>query len=188
MSSASALRSTQSSPAGTPMSSLAPYQFTPARRTRLPWASTMNRPLVVSGVAMAKPSPPSGEAGNDGFLGVVSAAGRVYPPGALAVQDADRLVQSGTDVVQADAVLGGVARGQYPVADHPPVGLPPGLVSQVVVDPVAVGHQGPPVGDRVERVPVGVGGTSGVPAQAPGARAGQHHAALPALRRIGGRP
>ena len=36
MSSASALRSVQSRPTGTPMSSLAPYQFTPARRTRLP--------------------------------------------------------------------------------------------------------------------------------------------------------
>ena len=55
MSSAIAFRSLQSSPTGTPMSSLAPYQFTPARRTRLPWASTMNRPLVDRGVAIVKP-------------------------------------------------------------------------------------------------------------------------------------
>ena len=55
MSSASALRSVQSRPTGTPMSSLAPYQFTPARRTRFPCASTMNRPLVDKGVAMVKP-------------------------------------------------------------------------------------------------------------------------------------
>jgi hypothetical protein len=54
MSSASVLRFVRSSPAGTPISSLAPYQFTPARRTRLPWASTMNRPLVDNGVAIGK--------------------------------------------------------------------------------------------------------------------------------------
>ncbi len=36
MSSASAFRFLRSRPAGTPRSSLAPYQFTPARRTRLP--------------------------------------------------------------------------------------------------------------------------------------------------------
>jgi len=31
---------------------LAPYQFTPAKRTRAPFASTMNRPLVDRGVAI----------------------------------------------------------------------------------------------------------------------------------------
>ena len=35
------------------MSSLAPYQFTPASRIRFPFVSTMNRPLVDSGVAIA---------------------------------------------------------------------------------------------------------------------------------------
>src|ERR1700722_4537581 len=53
MSSARTCRSTRSSPVGTPASSLAPYQFTPASLTRLPFLSTMNRPLVDNGVATA---------------------------------------------------------------------------------------------------------------------------------------
>src|ERR1035438_49469 len=47
------LRWVRSSPAASPKFSLAPYQFTPASRTRLPWASTMKRPLVDNGVAIS---------------------------------------------------------------------------------------------------------------------------------------
>src|SRR5208283_1034509 len=51
MVSARALRCTRSSPATTPSSMWAPIQFTPASRTRRPFASTMKRPSVDNGVA-----------------------------------------------------------------------------------------------------------------------------------------
>ena len=59
MVSASASRCTRSRPATTASSMWAPIQFTPASLTRRPFASTMNRPLVDSGVAMPMSVPAS---------------------------------------------------------------------------------------------------------------------------------
>lgn len=102
-------------------------------------------------------------------------------PGAAAGQDAHGLAQLGPDVVQRDAVLGGVARAQGARADQFPEASPPGLFGQVVVDPVAERQEAQGVGDRVQGVAEGVGDPAQVPAQAARAGTAQDDARFPAL-------
>src|SRR6185437_2002670 len=109
-------------------------------------------------------------------------------PGVPAGQDGDGFEEFRAGVEQAGAVFGRVPGGQRSVRDKFPEHGPARLVVKVVVDAVAVGEESETAGERVEVVPVGVGGPADVPAEAAALQPASTTPASQHSRRISGRP
>src|SRR5450631_1730228 len=103
-------------------------------------------------------------------------------PGMPAGHDPERLVELGSHVVQPDPVLGRVPGGQLTRRDQVPEALPARLLTQVVMDAVAEGKETETIGDGIEGVPEGISDPALMPAHAPRALPGQHHAGCPHSR------
>src|ERR1700733_5066617 len=82
----------------------------------------------------------------DWFVVVAAVGGWLHPPGLGAVPHGDGFVQFGADVVQADAVLGGVPGREVAVGYALAVDAAAGLVVERVMNPVAVGQEAQAVG------------------------------------------
>ena len=67
---------------------------------------------------------------------VAAAGGRFHPPGLGAVHHGDGFMQFGADVVQADAVLGGIPGRELAVGYILAVDAAAGLVLERVVNPL----------------------------------------------------
>jgi hypothetical protein len=80
---------------------------------------------------------------------VAAGRGRLDPPGPGAVDHGDGFPQVGADVVQADSVLGGVSSREPALGHAHPEDATAGLVTEVVVDPVAVGQEAQAITEEV---------------------------------------
>ena len=83
---------------------------------------------------------------------VGAVGGRLHPPGPGAVPHGDGFMQFGADVVQADAVLGGVPGREFAAGYVLAVDASAGLVVERVMNPVAVGQEAQAVGEHGQGV------------------------------------
>ena len=83
---------------------------------------------------------------------VAAIGGRIHPPGPGAVPHGDGFMQFGADVVQADAVLGGVAGREFAAGYVLALDAAAGLVVERVMNPVAVGQQAQAAGEHGQGV------------------------------------
>ena len=77
---------------------------------------------------------PSKQARVQGLLGVAAVVAGYYVPGALAFKDRYPFVQLSADIVEPDAILGGVPGGKQALGHERPVRLPAGLVIEIVMN------------------------------------------------------